>query len=400
MPRITPSHRTIRARIRVLRYPDGTFAAQNTDLWSPVLAMKEAEEEKNKLGDTQPPKPPKPAPPTTPTTPTSPTTPTTPSVPEAKKPGIVERTWDNYSPVVEAIPGVAKDIWGEVSKGNFNPAKWNLASGMDVVTKENPYVPEDGLKDQWKELAKSNASISNRPKKLDADSPEVRQWGWKQIQDMASKPLINSEGVIDGYRTPLKDGKPDTGLQRELIREGILIPPADGNVPLLRSPALGPLSSKVLDIPMANSDSPELHAQAVAKVIQEEAKNLTPMEKFQGGGKLVDELARDGRRLMLMGRTLESQDPKNKELAKSYYAKGLLLTQAAHATKAQGEKSMALARNKMAWGVGLLAAGIPIMTMLYRMFRGPRQQPIQINMPAAQQPAYVQAAYGGRQFGA
>lgn len=309
----------------------------------------------------------------------------------------MESTWNNWAPIAESIPGVAKDIWGEVSKGNFNPAKWNLASGMDVVTKENPYVPEGGLKDQWNTLAKSNARINNMPGKLDEDSPEARQWGWRQIQRMTGTPFPPKDGLFP-FTHDANDPDAAVKLRRQLKQENLLIGEGRGNH--LQQPALGDLSTKILNIPTADSPTPEAHVQAITPVIQEAVKNLTPMEKFQGGGKLVDELARDGRRLMLMGRALESQDPKSRELAKSYYAKGLLLTQAAHATKAQGEKSMALARNKAAWGVGLMAAGIPLMAMLYRMFRGPRQQPIQINMPAAQQPAYVQAAYGGRQFGA
>ena len=88
MPCTTPSHKTVRASTRVLRYPDGTFAAQNTDLWSPVLAMKEAEE-KSKVETAQPAQPTKPAQPIT---------------PEGKEPGIPGRTWDSYVPVAKAIP--------------------------------------------------------------------------------------------------------------------------------------------------------------------------------------------------------------------------------------------------------------------------------------------------------
>lgn len=386
MPRITPSHRTIRARTRVLRYPDGTFAAQNTDLWSPVLAMKEAEEEKNKLGDTQPPTPPKP---------TSPTTPTTPSVPEAKKPGTVERTWKNYSPVVKAIPDLVKEIPGQIQKYGWKPSNWRPQTGMNVVTTEEPFTTAESLLDMYRTLVTHGVPKRFLPKG-DGTSPEARQKGWRRIQGMTGTPLPPKDGLFP-FTHDANNPNAAVELRRQLKQENLLV--GEGKGDYLQPPALGDLSTKILNIPTADSPTPEAHVEAITPVIQEAVKNLTPMEKFQGGGKLADELFRDGRRMVLMGRALEKEKGRE-DLAKSYIARGLMLTQAGHGIKEEGQKAMALARNKMAWGVGLLAAGIPIMAALYRMFRGPRQQPIQINMPAAQQPAYVQAAYGGRQFGA
>lgn len=395
MPRITPSHRTVRARTRVLRYPDGTFAAQNTDLWSPVLAMKEAEEEKPKPVAEQPTQPTQPTQPA-PTAPTAqPAQPAPPSVPEVKKPGIWERTLNNWAPVAEALPDLAKEIPDQIQKYGWKPSNWRPQTGMNVVTTEEPFTTAESLPDMYRTLVTHGVPKLLLPKG-DGTSPEARQAGWKRIQGMTKEPL-NMEGVFP-YTYDAKDPDATFKLWKQLKQENLLSK-EKGKEAFLQPPALGGLSTKILNIPTADSLTPEDHVKAITPVIQDAVKKLTPMEKFQGGGKLADELFRDGRRMVLMGRALEKEKGRE-DLAKSYIARGLMLTQAGHGIKEEGQKAMALARNKMAWGVGLLAAGIPIMAVLYRMFRGPRQQPIQINMPAAQQPAYVQAAYGGRQFGA
>lgn len=287
------------------------------------------------------------------------------------------------APKATVEPGVPTGIM-DTAKGMIgtvhNKAADLLPGGQWIsnqIQKVVPWSAYQGYKDRWHPLDHNAATntYTNTP---------------------ANQYYVPADEQTKEYRA-MQDAAKKQEYMESLQQQGYTLDSAGNIAKPLNAPAYDAFQHSALALDPNKYKGMDEYKKAVGENIAAQYKKLSWFEQLTGAGKRWDAMQQAANDTFAYAQMMKKLG--NEPAFKVWDARARALQQASIEGRKQADAKLRSYRKPVAWGVGLAAAGIPLMLLMKKMFSGqPRQPQIVINN-AQPAPQFTVRGYQGQVMG-
>lgn len=328
-----------------------------------------------------------------------------------KEAGWLEDAWDSTSTAVKDVAKDGKKLYNSGMKklqnadlGGFLQApQATVEPGVHTGFMDKTMGTLGMVHDKAAAILPGGQWLSNQMQKVMPLSPyQVYKDRWHPLDHNAATNTYTNTSA-NQYYVPaneqtkeyqkLTDRQAQMDYLRGIREKGYILDSSNNIARPLAAPAYDAFQHSALALDPNKYKNVDEYKKAVGENVASQYKKLSWFEQLTGAGKRWDAMQQAANDTYAYAQKMKQFG--NEPAFKVWDARARALQQASIEGRKQADAKLRSYRKPVAWGVGLAAAGIPLMLLMKKMFGGQQQQPqIVINNAQPPQPFTVKGYQG------